>query len=187
LYEHRILLIQVIPPIGSLGFTPYSSTELKRELKDRKLIWSFFGTGWNDRESKMEDIKSIQPNAHVFFDSWMNSNQLSHEKYSEICINSIFMPCPPGQNVETFRFYEALEHGSIPIYIRNGEDDLHFKMLANRLPLLVLDSWSTVKEAISVFLQKPELLQEYRSKLLSAWNDWKIELKKNVGLNTKIY
>ena len=157
---------------------PYRSTELKRELKDRKLIWSFFGTGWNDRESKMEDIKSIQPNAHMFFDSWMNSNQLSHEKYSEICINSIFMPCPPGQNVETFRFYEALEHGSIPIYIRNGEDDLHFKMLANRLPLLVLDSWSTVKQAISVFLQKPELLQEYRSKLLSAWNDWKIELKK---------
>ena len=107
----------------------------------------------------------------------MNSNQLTSEKYTETCLNSIFMPCPHGQNVETFRFYEALEHGVIPIYIRDGEEDLHFKLLAKNLPLVVFDSWNVVKQSISVFLQKPELLQEYRSKVLIAWNDWKVELK----------
>jgi len=90
------------------------------------------------------------------------------------------MPCPSGQNVETFRFYEALEHGVIPIYVRSSEEELHFKFLAKNLPLVVLDSWDNVKQVIGVFLQKPELLQEYRSKLLSAWNDWKVELKKEI-------
>jgi hypothetical protein len=108
----------------------------------------------------------------------MNANQLSAEKYSELCLSSIFMPCPAGQNVETFRFYEALEHGVIPIYIRQGEDDLHFKFLAGHLPLIVIDSWDQVKEVIGMFLQKRNLLDAYRSKLLEAWADWKVELKK---------
>ena len=156
---------------------PYRSTSNTRELKDRKFIWSFFGTGWNDREAKMEGLKELQPNSYTFFDSWMNSNQLTSEKYTETCLNSMFMPCPSGQNVETFRFYEAIDHGVIPIYVRNGEEDLHFKMLAKNLPLVVFDSWNIVKQSITIFLQNPELLQEYRSKLLMAWNDWKVELK----------
>jgi GR25 family glycosyltransferase involved in LPS biosynthesis len=159
-----------------LGY--YRSTKLTRELKERKLIWSFFGTGWSEREKKMEQIKYIEPNSYNFYNNWMDSKQLSHKEYSEMCLNSVFMPCPPGQNVETFRFYEALEHGVVPIYIYGGEDDLHFKLLAKHLPLVVLDSWDSVKNAIIVFLQKPELLNEYRSKILIAWADWKIELKK---------
>jgi GR25 family glycosyltransferase involved in LPS biosynthesis len=172
----------VRPDLGSnvtcIPLGPYRSTSLKRELADRKLIWSFFGTGWNGREDKLKNIETLQPNACMLFDSWMNANQLGAEKYSELCLSSIFMPCPAGQNVETFRFYEALEHGVIPIYICSGKEDLHFKMLANHLPLVVIDSWSKVKGVISMFLQKPELIQGYRSKLLQAWADWKIELKK---------
>ena len=156
---------------------PYRSTKETRELKDRKLAWSFFGTGWNNREAKMNGLKSIEPNSYAFYESWMNSKQLKHKEYSEVCLNSLFMPCPAGQNVETFRFYEALEHGVIPIYIRQSEEDLHFKFLGGHLPLVVMDSWEAVQQTILVFLQKPELLQEYRSKLLAAWTDWKAELK----------
>jgi len=163
---------------------PHRSTKDNRELKDRKLIWSFFGTGWRDREAKMEGIKNIQPNSFMFYKTWMDSQQLTSKDYSETCLNSLFMPCPPGQSVETFRFYEALEHGVIPMYVRDGEDDLHFKMLASHLPLVDLDSWDTVRKAIIVFLQKPELLQEYRSKILGAWADWKAELKKEFQVLT---
>jgi hypothetical protein len=157
---------------------PYQPTKSVRELKDRKLIWSFYGTGWNDREAKLEGLKAIQPNTYNFFKTWMDSQQLDSKTYSEVCLNSIFMPCPPGQNVETFRFYEALEHGVIPLYVRHGED-IHFEFMAKHLPLVVLDSWDAVQKALIVFLQKPELLQEYRSKLLAAWADWKAELKQS--------
>jgi hypothetical protein len=156
---------------------PHIVTKETRELKDRKLAWSFFGTGWNDREAKMNGLKAIKPNSYTFYESWMDSKQLKAKEYSEVCLNSLFMPCPAGQNVETFRFYEALEHGVIPIYIRQSEKDIHFKFLGGHLPLVVIDSWEAVQKTILVFLQKPELLQEYRSKLLAAWADWKAELK----------
>jgi GR25 family glycosyltransferase involved in LPS biosynthesis len=165
--------------VSYLPLGPYTTTKETRELKDRKLIWSFFGTGWNDREAKMNGLKAIQPNSYAFYESWMNSKQLKSKEYSEVCLNSLFMPCPAGQNVETFRFYEALEHGVIPIYIRQSEEDLHFKFIGSHLPLVVIDSWEAVQKTILVFVQKPEILQEYRSKLLTAWADWKTELKKS--------
>jgi len=166
-----------IVPLG-----PYRSTSLVRELKDRKFVWSFYGTGWQNRESKVEDLKSLGPNSYNFFENWLDAKQLKGDVYSDTCLNSLFMPCPPGQNVETFRFYEALDHGVIPIYVRNGEDDLHFNFLASHLPLVIIDSWSNIKNIVSVFLQKPELLQEYRSKLIGAWNNWKVELKKVLSI-----
>jgi hypothetical protein len=91
------------------------------------------------------------------------------------------MPCPPGQSVETFRFYESLEHGCIPLYVRDGENDLHFKFLGSHLPLVVIDSWTDVTKVVAVFLQKPELIKEYRSKLLTAWSIWKNELKNTIS------
>jgi hypothetical protein len=166
--------------ITYLPLGPYRTTKKINDLRNRKLIWSFFGTGWNNRADKINDLKIIGPNECRLFDSWADSNQVNSETYSEICLNSIFMPCPGGQNVETFRFYEALEHGVIPLYVRQGEDDTHFKFLANYLPLPIIDSWDNVKNVIVTFLQKPEELIAYRNKLFEAWGIWKEEIKANV-------
>jgi len=166
-----------IMPLG-----PYRNTNDNRDLCQRRLAWSFYGTGWMDREAKMEELKKIAPNSFTFYKSWLDAEQLKKESYSETCLNSLFMPCPPGQSVETFRFYEALDHGCIPLYVREGkDDDLHFKFLGTHLPLVVIDSWADVGKVVAVFLQKPELLVEYRSKLLVAWSNWKDELKKTLS------
>jgi GR25 family glycosyltransferase involved in LPS biosynthesis len=165
-----------IIPLG-----PYRSTNLTRELNDRHLAWSFYGTGWNDREAKIGGLKAITPNSYTFYNSWLDAEQLKKDVYSETCLNTLFMPCPPGQSVETFRFYESLEHGCIPLYVRDGENDLHFKFLGSHLPLVVIDSWTDVPKVVAVFLQKPELIKEYRSKLLTAWSIWKNELKNTIS------
>lgn len=161
-----------IMPLG-----PYRSTTATCELKDRKLAWSFYGTAWKDREAKIGSLKAITPNSFTFYKSWLDAEQLKASDYSNTCLNSLFMPCPPGQSVETFRFYEALEHGCVPLYVRNGEDDLHFRFLGSHLPLVVIDSWADIAKVVAVFLQKPELIVEYRSKLLTAWSIWKGDLK----------
>jgi hypothetical protein len=42
--------------------------------------------------------------------------------YLEKLSNTVFALCPPGNNPETFRIYEALESGAIPIIIRPSKD-----------------------------------------------------------------
>jgi GR25 family glycosyltransferase involved in LPS biosynthesis len=145
-------------------------------LEERKLVWSFFGTGWMDRAKLLESWSTLKPNACTFFSNWMDSNQLSAEAYSRICLNSILMPCPKGQSVETFRFWEALEHGAIPIYVRSQGDTLHYNFLVSKLPILSIPSWQQATGIIQALLQNKETLAQYRTTLLQKWSQWKKDL-----------
>lgn len=145
--------------------------------QERTLIWSFFGTKWMDREAKLAPWKQLEPNASTFYDSWMDSKQLSAEAYSAMCSKSIFMPCPRGQNPECFRIYEALEHGAIPILVREPGDEAFLKALTTHIPILVYPSWDHAVSFVTTLLQNKSTLEQYRETLLSKWLAWKEELK----------
>jgi hypothetical protein len=85
----------------------------------------------------------------------------------------MFVPCPKGQNVETFRFWEALEHGAIPIYIRNDGDEQYFKYISCNLPVLSLPSWNHAADFIQSLLQNKPTLVQYRTTMLEKWARWK--------------
>jgi hypothetical protein len=126
----------------------------------------------------MKILSGIQPSEAIFYESWADKNKLSAQDYSEKCLNSVFMPCPAGQSVETFRFYEALDHGCIPVYI--NENNLHTAFLKKHLPLMVVDSWENGLKAMIYLLQNQGMLAEYRMKLLTAWETWKQTLEKEI-------
>ena len=52
-----------------------------------------------------------------------------------------------------------------------------YRTFKNQIVNKFKDAWDTVKKAIIVLLEKPEVIQEYRSKLLKAWDDWKSDIK----------
>jgi GR25 family glycosyltransferase involved in LPS biosynthesis len=157
---------------------PHRTSKHQKELIKRRTIWSFYGTGWNEREARMQILTGVQPAEAVFYESWADKKQLGPAEYSEKCLNSVFMPCPAGQNVETFRFYEALDHGCIPVYI--NENSLHTSFLNKHLPLMVVDSWENGLKSMVYLLQNQEMLVEYRMKLLTAWETWKQTLRKEM-------
>jgi hypothetical protein len=44
-----------------------------------------------------------------------NEEYVSPAEYAKYMLNSIFTPCPKGRSLDTFRLYEAMEAGSIPV------------------------------------------------------------------------
>jgi alpha(1,3/1,4) fucosyltransferase len=162
----------VLLPLGPNRFTTQT-----QEIQERKKLWSFLGTKWQDREKCIAPFLQIQPHQCRFFDTWMDAAQLSSEEYSQVCLNSMFMLCPRGQNVETFRFWESLEHGAIPVYVREKGDEAYYEMLSTRLPMLSFDSWERALTFIISLLQNPPSLIQYRKTLLEKWLLWKTELQ----------
>ena len=92
------------------------------------------------------------------------------------------MPCPHGNNAETFRFWEALEHGCIPLYVTKP-NDLFAEYISKHLPIVLLDSWDSAQQFMATLLKKPEMLNDYRTKLLTAWVVWKKELATSGEMN----
>lgn len=159
-----------IIPLG-----PYRTTTQQNILTERPQVWSFYGTKWANREELMKPLETLHPNSCIFYDSWMDKKQLSSSEYSQQCLKSIFMPCPHGNNVETFRFWEALEHGCIPLYVVKSKD-IFAEFISKHLPIVLLDSWESAVSFVITLLEKPEMMNEYRNKLLTAWSSWKKEL-----------
>jgi hypothetical protein len=78
-------------------------------------------------------------------------------------LNSRFIPCPGGVNPETYRFYEALECGCIPLYVRQGNDGLYFeKHLKANLPIAELPSWDHAAALMYQLSNEPPLMEGYR-------------------------
>lgn len=163
--------------VYTLPLGPNNITTNQTQLKDRKTIWSFFGTNWMNRDTLLAPMKQIIPHTCTFFPTWMDSKNISASEYSAICLDSIFIPCPKGQNVETFRFWEALDHGAIPIYVREPGDDLYFNYISSKLPLISLPSWIHAHDYVQSLLQNTPTLLRYRDTLIQKWMIWKLELQ----------
>jgi hypothetical protein len=142
----------------------------------KKYVWSFYGTKWFDREEALSPLKSIEPNSTMFYDGW-DTPKLSRREYSEILQNSMFAPCPGGNNVETFRFYEALECGSIPIYVRKAGDDEWYKYITKYIPLINMTSWTAAAQMMDYFRKDTSMMEKYRESLMGGWGKLKAEAK----------
>jgi alpha(1,3/1,4) fucosyltransferase len=85
---------------------------------ERSTTWSFAGAmDRPERASLLDTLIKEVPNGIVHkTPSWHSSSNLGPAEYKSMLLKSKFVPCYNGIfNTESFRFYEAIEHGSIPI------------------------------------------------------------------------
>jgi len=146
----------------------------KVNTNPRKYTWSFIGTNWNNRREDLEPLLSVDPTKHFiqWFSSWNDPNQFTEEQYIDLLLNSIFIPCPGGNNIETFRLYETLEAGCVPLCV-----EIPDVILDSKVPIIKLRSWSDAPYLIREFKKYPDKLNGYIKILLSEWNKYKTELK----------
>ena len=143
----------------------------------RKFIWSFHGNCWFDRKTKLDHLYSFVPHNCHTVNEWNASNMSKQDTYLSILASSKFCPILRGNNIETFRLYEALEVGTIPIYVRQEGDELFWDMISSKLDLLELQNWTQATELIQTFLNNPDEGEKYQMKLCEAWVKWKSEIK----------
>ena len=149
-------------------------------LPFRNVKWSFYGTGWQDRAKKLEPLRVIGPNSLRLVTTWESEEKLTREQYVASLLDSVFVPCPPGNNPETFRLYEALECGCIPLYVKSPGDDTYVEWLQTELGLLPVSTWEEAAALMLHFMREKELLEGYRNSLLLRWKTWKQRLGSDV-------
>ena len=172
--------VQIIP----LGYrwTPIPShvTPLTRtpQTPFREYHWCFYGTDWNGRSEQMKpllDSKMIR--SCQFNTEWNDPSGVPRDAYLYGMLNSVFVPCPGGVNPETFRLYEALECGCIPIVLKTAENDAWFAWVSGHIPLLNIKTWDEAVRIMMTLLSRPETLEVYRGQILKGWVTWKEALR----------
>jgi len=147
----------------------------------RELAWSFVGTGWCGRREKLEPLKAIHGEHRLaLMDDWNSPKMLGREETLAILLNSWCVPCPAGNNGETFRVYEALEAGAVPVVVQEEGMELFFKFIGPKLPLLLANSWTHAAQLIYTLKAQPEMYEQYRGQILAAWEVCKKDARDSV-------
>ena len=145
-------------------------------LPFRNTVWSFYGTGWQDRKKLLEPLTQIQPHSLLLVNSWESPEKLTRNQYIARLLDSVFIPCPRGNNIETFRLYEALECGCIPLYVKTPGDEAYIQRLQEELGILPVSSWGEAAALVNHLMKEKHLLETYRNTLLTQWRVWKNKL-----------
>jgi GR25 family glycosyltransferase involved in LPS biosynthesis len=145
-------------------------------LPFRNIVWSFYGTAWQDRHLKLKPLEEISPHSLRLVDTWESPEKITRNQYLAILLDSFFVPCPPGNNIETFRLYEALECGCIPLYVKSDNDEAYVEWLQTEIGLLPVSSWEEAKNLVLNFIKEKEVMESYRNTLLIRWKTWKERL-----------
>ena len=170
--------VLVIP----LGYH-WPAASIKKNFMEREYMWSFAGTNWANRQSEMAPLNDIQPNKALWYSNWRDPQNLGEDEYMALLANTKCVPCPRGNNVETYRFYEALESGCIPVFI-DYPDTIkwmqQFNMGDKSMNFYRLTDWTMAAAFINAVQEDQLMITEYRTMILTAWNLFKDSLKKKI-------
>ena len=168
-------------PLGyKAGFWKGSSPEEIKGASERGYVWSFAGqTDKSTRVSMVENMRMIAPFFLHETHQWNDPGSLSAQAYRDILLKSVFVPCPRGWwNLDSFRVYEALECGCIPIVEKSPLD--YFSKFFVSHPFISVTSWDEAPQVIEELMGDPVRLEAYRSDCHRWWQNYKTHLKKDV-------
>ena len=150
-------------------------------MRPRKYVWSFLGQGnKSSRPDMLGAFRRLSPNFILLTDRPGNRN-FTRAEYREVLLDSTFVPCPMGNvNLESFRVYEALECGSIPIVEKRAQLD-YFGRLLGKHPIPAFSSWAAAARFASTVLNDPERLRSLRDRCFDWWVGYKKVLQERVA------
>jgi GR25 family glycosyltransferase involved in LPS biosynthesis len=147
-------------------------TQTPKSFTDRDLVWSFHGTDWFDRSIQLREFVSFTPYSCHLQPHWNHPTATKERLYLSLLGNSKFCPVLKGQNPETFRLYEALEAGCLPV--TTITDKKYVAWIEEHLGLSSLYDWTHP----SIVLGSNTIAEETRLEVSRRWNVWKDEIKK---------
>ncbi len=154
-------------PLGyKAGFA--RDAHVLKATADRKYLWSFAGDAKKLTRKTMLDAMTPLGNGFQHLTSGFDTDDaLSIDAYRALLDETVVVPCPGGwSNLETFRVYEALEAGCIPIVEKRPGFD-YFTALLGPHPMPTVMTWAEGAEVIRRLKNAGEL-----ETLRRACSDW---------------
>jgi hypothetical protein len=167
-------------PNGMAGPQPLVASAHIKPAHLRQYLWSFAGEVKSSRREMVNALRDVGP----AFIRDSTGSWLTADEYRALLLDSVFLPCPMGAVVaETWRLYEALEFGCIPIVEKRWSID-YYRDLFGDDPFLRVTNW---KEAGDLMLRlsaptkqtSPELLQ-LQQRTVAWWAAKKDDIKRRL-------
>jgi hypothetical protein len=166
-----------------LGYVRNRSLKGKfKKLSERTLAWSFAGSvDKPNRIEMLQTLATVEPNSMKLLPTWKHPLPEEADEYMKTLEDTRFVPCPKGQNYETYRLYEALEAGCIPICIgdANNEHECYNKLIGDNA-ILISKDWSSVKSMIQQISNNPEALNQIQENLTKYWMTHKVNITAHI-------
>ena len=171
------------------GVGPREKNTLKSSTQ-RQSLAAFLG--WienansynNERATFAEPAAACRNNLYV-----MASNGFAEGYnvglYSAVMEDSVFAPCPSGNNAETIRLYDSLELGCIPISLSHefllSKDAL---ALIGPVPFPILGSWSELPlfldDMKAKCLSNPKEILDLQQSCINWWFNFKLAIQEKI-------
>jgi len=156
----------------SVGKTP--------AFAERQYLWSFAGS--MDRPGRSMAIHSLERTGNFKLadrPTWSAPAKLNANEYNTLNQQTKFVPCFSGfASLESFRLYEALEQGAIPVYVPEGKDT--YVDILGKHPILSFPSWDKAAEILPVLAQNASVMEDHRQILATWWQAKKAEVKDTI-------
>lgn len=156
-------------PLGWAEGMPQRST--LKPVETRKYIWSFLGNQKAaSRPEMLRTLRQIKPQfVYAYKAGVAGAQRMPRSEYHALLDDTVFAPCPMGNAMmETWRFYEALEAGCIPIIEARPWMHYHERLLGPH-PIPTVYCWSQATRLIKALAKDPERLNALQQRIVSWW------------------
>jgi hypothetical protein len=163
-------------PLGYHRRPLKEATQTCEPFSKRPLLWSFHGTDWFGRKEELAPFFRMEPNECRLQPSWNHPMGSTKSEYLESLMRSKFCPVLRGNNVETFRFYEALESETLPV--TTITDRVFLDTVEKELGLSTLYPWTEPEKAMKDQERDYDTIQKEVSQ---RWKQWKERLQEEMA------
>jgi Exostosin family len=166
-----------------LGFTNnMMSLSQTRPATERRFLWSFAGFTRASRIDMFKNFKNVRPHKCYLFDSQSQEPQpwLDRAEFRALLSDSVFTPCPMGNTVlESFRIYESLEMGCIPI-VESRRWMPYYDRLMPGHALPTFSSWRKARQFVEALSSDQSRMIAYQQDIAEWWRSYKVKLRSDV-------
>ena len=155
-----------------------SGTVFKKEAGERKYKWAFIGTPHkSSRHDLLFQLSDIEP-SFSYKTKKFNEKIIEVDEMSSILSSTEFIPSPNGfVHPETYRVYEALECGCIPIVEKAYK---YYDRLLPNNPFIKVDKWIEAKHVIIEWNNIQ--IKQKRAECKIWWNQYKNQLQEFIKI-----
>jgi hypothetical protein len=158
-------------PLGSPTVVPVGL--VVKPSSQRALSWSFAGEIRNTRIEMIQHFNRV-PNGRLIDTN--TSAPLSTAVYNDLIGNSVFAPCGMGNIItETWRVYESIEAGAIPIAEKRLTLD-YYKELLGPNPIPTFGNWADAARFANRTMADEAAMDALQAEVMTWWASYKQKL-----------
>jgi hypothetical protein len=146
-----------------------------KSVVNRRYVWSFLGNQKAaSRPEMLRALRQIEPQfVHAYTTGAVGAQKMPPSEYHALLDDTVFAPCPMGNAMlETWRFYESLEAGCIPLIEARPWMHYHERLLGPH-PIPAVYSWSQAASLIKTLSKDPVQLEALQQRIANWWMQYK--------------